>query len=133
MSDADSEAITELADRLFAAIENGDIAAVEQLFSPDVAVWKIGDEHPNGRDRSVRIIAWFVNATVDRGYQVLDRQLFDGGFVQQHILHANGRTGASIAMRVCMVIRLDADGLIRRIDEYFDPAEITPLLVDRPA
>ncbi|MGB0435581.1 MAG: nuclear transport factor 2 family protein [Mycobacterium sp.] len=133
MSDADSAAITELADRLFAAIENGDIAAVEQLFNADVAVWKIGDEHPTGRDRSVRIIAWFVNATVDREYQVLDRQLFDGGFVQQHILHAKGRTGASIAMRVCMVIRLGADGLISRIDEYFDPAEITPLLADRQA
>lgn len=133
MPEADSAAITELADRLFAAIENGDIAAVEQLLSPEVAVWKIGDEHPNGRDRSVRIIAWFVNATVDRDYRVLDRRLFDGGFVQQHILHAKGRTGASIAMRVCMVIRVGADGLITRIDEYFDPAEIAPLLGDRPA
>lgn len=133
MPEADSAAITELADRLFAAIENGDIAAVEQLLSPEVAVWKIGDEHPNGRDRSVRIIAWFVKATVDRDYRVLDRRLFDGGFVQQHILHAKGRTGASIAMRVCMVIRVGADGLIRRIDEYFDPAEIAPLLGDRPA
>lgn len=58
---------------------------------------------------------------------VADR-LFDGGFVQQHILHATGRNGASIAMRVCLVVALGANGLISRIDEYFDPAEMAPLV-----
>jgi hypothetical protein len=48
--------------------------------------------------------------------------------VQQHILHANGRNGGSISMRVCIVIKVGANGLIDRIDEYFDPAEIAPLL-----
>jgi hypothetical protein len=48
--------------------------------------------------------------------------------VQQHILHANGRNGGSISMRVCIVIKLGANGLISRIDEYFDPAEMAPLL-----
>ena len=76
----------------------------------------------------MRVIAWFVNTTTDRRYEILDRQLFDGGFVQQYILHANSRNGGSIAMRVCIVIKLGANGLISRIDEYFDPAEIAPLL-----
>jgi hypothetical protein len=31
-------------------------------------------------------------------------------------------------MRVCLVIKLGANGLIDRIDEYFDPAELAPLL-----
>jgi len=31
-------------------------------------------------------------------------------------------------MRVCIVINLDPDGPINRIDEYFDPAEIAPLI-----
>jgi hypothetical protein len=31
-------------------------------------------------------------------------------------------------MRVCIVIKLGADGLITRIDEYFDPAAMAPLL-----
>jgi hypothetical protein len=31
-------------------------------------------------------------------------------------------------MRVCIVIRVDATGLITRIDEYFDPADMAPLL-----
>ncbi|ANI38922.1 hypothetical protein MVAC_02544 [Mycolicibacterium vaccae ATCC 25954] len=120
--------VTEVADRLFAAIERSDVATVAQLFSPVVAVWKSGDTRDNDHARSVKIIRWFVEATLDRRYEVLDRQVFDGGFVQQHVLRARGRTGATIAMRVCIVIKVGADGLIARIDEYFDPAEIAPLL-----
>jgi ketosteroid isomerase-like protein len=127
MSVTDAEAIADVADRLFGAIEQSDIAMVEQLWNEDVIVWKVADRDRD-RGRALRVIAWFVNTTTDRRYEILDRQLFDGGFVQQHILHANGRNGGSIAMRVCIVIKLGANGLINRIDEYFDPAEIAPLL-----
>ncbi len=40
---------------------------------------------------------------------MLDRQLFPGGFVQQHILHATGTNGGLIALRVCIVIKVSAD------------------------
>jgi ketosteroid isomerase-like protein len=127
MSVADTEAIADVADRLFGAIEQSDIAMVEQLWNSDVVVWKVADRDRD-RARALRVIAWFINTTTDRRYEILDRQFFDGGFVQQHILHANGRSGGSISMRVCIVIKLGANGLIDRIDEYFDPAEIAPLL-----
>ncbi|HYB80980.1 MAG TPA: DUF4440 domain-containing protein, partial [Mycobacterium sp.] len=42
--------------------------------------------------------------------------------------HATGHAGQSISMRVCIVIRVGPNGLIDRIDEYFDPAEIAPLI-----
>jgi ketosteroid isomerase-like protein len=127
MSVADTEAVADVADRLFGAIENGDIALVERLWDDDVVVWKVADRDRD-RERALRVIAWFVNATTDRRYEILDRQFFGGGFVQQHILHANGRNGGSISMRVCIVIKVGANGLISRIDEYFDPADIAPLL-----
>ena len=90
-----------------------------------------------GRDddkaRALRVIDWFIDATTERHYEILDRQLFDvmrirHGFVQQHILHATGHAGQSISLRVCIVIKVDANGLINRIDEYFDPAGIAPLM-----
>ena len=127
MSVTDAEAIADVADRLFEAIEQSDVAMVEQLWNEDVIVWKVADRDRD-RERALRVIAWFVNTTTDRRYEILDRQLFDGGFVQQHILHANCRNGASISMRVCIVIKLGGNGLINRIDEYFDPAEMAPLL-----
>lgn len=128
MPAVDADAISDVADRLFEAIEHSDIAMIQQLWNDDVAVWKIGEERDRDKERALRVITWFINRTTDRRYEILDRRVFDGGFVQQHILHAAGRDGGSISMRVCMVIKLGANGLISRIDEYFDPAELAPLL-----
>lgn len=120
--------IDDVANALFAAIERSDTAAVRRMWAEDVLVWKSGDPHDRDKARALRVIDWFVDATTERHYEVLDRQVFDGGFVQQHLLHAHGRHGASIRLRVCIVVKVSADGLINRIDEYFDPAEIAPLL-----
>jgi ketosteroid isomerase-like protein len=120
--------ITDLADRLFAAIERADTAAVRQMWSEDIAVWKSAEPEDQVKERAFKVISWFIDATTERRYEILDRQFFDGGFVQQHILHATGRNGESISMRVCIVIKVGADGLISRIDEYFDPREVEPLL-----
>jgi ketosteroid isomerase-like protein len=121
-----------VADRLFAAIEAGDTAAVERLWAGDVLVWHSGDRRDNDRARALRVIGWFIGRTTERRYEILDRTLFDGGFVQQHVLRAAATDGATIAMRVCIVIRVNDGGLITRIDEYFDPAEMAPLLDQQP-
>ncbi|MHA7648961.1 nuclear transport factor 2 family protein [Mycobacterium sp. ML4] len=131
-AEGDLITITEVADRLFAAIEQGDRATVETMWSNDVAVWRSDGRHgPHQTDdkpRALRVIDWFLSATATRRYEILDRQTFGNGFVQQHVLLATGRDGRSIAMRVCIVITLDEEGLIDTIDEYFDPADLAPLL-----
>ena len=111
---------------LFGAIERGAVAA--RLWDDDVLVWKSAEPEDQIKKRALRVIFWFMDTTTERRYEILDRQFFDGGFVQQHVLHATGRNGGSISMRVCIVIKVGANGLISRIDEYFDPAEIAPLL-----
>ena len=137
MSATTAETIVDVADRLFAAIENSDTAAVDRLWSNDIAVWRVGARRDNDKARALRVIDWFITATTERRYEILDRRIFgesDGsdksvqGFVQQHILHATGHAGQSISMRVCIVIRVGPNGMIDRIDEYFDPAEIAPLI-----
>ncbi|PRC53883.1 DUF4440 domain-containing protein, partial [Mycobacterium sp. ITM-2017-0098] len=80
MPETDTDSLTDVAERLFGAIECGDIAAVAQLFSPTVAGWKSGDVRDNDHARSVKIINWFITTTTDRRYEILDRQLFGGGF-----------------------------------------------------
>jgi ketosteroid isomerase-like protein len=132
---ATAEAIVDVADRLFTAIEKGDKAAVDRMWSADIAVWRVGARRDNDKARALRVIDWFIDVTTERHYEILDRQLFaggssgsTGGFVQQHILHATGHAGQSISLRVCIVIKVGANGLIDRIDEYFDPAGIAPLM-----
>lgn len=134
-----AQVVVDVADRLFTAIEKGDKTAVDRLWSDDVAVWRSGARRdPSKSDdkvRALRVIDWFISATTERHYEILDRRLFDdgsvSGFVQQHILHATGHADQSISMRVCIVIRVGTNGLVDRIDEYFDPAEIAPLLDSR--
>ena len=127
MSKTDADAIADVADRLFAAIEQSDIAMVEQLWNDDVVVWKVELTATATRARAAghRLVHQRDHRSPLRDPRpaVLRRR-----FVQQHILHANGRNGGSISMRVCIVIKVGANGLITRIDEYFDPAEMAPLL-----
>jgi ketosteroid isomerase-like protein len=120
--------VAEVADRLFAAIESGDADTVEKMWDDDVLVWKSAEPEDQVKTRALRVIFWFMGTTTERRYEILDRQFFDDGFVQQHILHATSRKGGSIALRVCIVIKVGANGLITKIDEYFDPAELEPLL-----
>ncbi|MEN3223521.1 nuclear transport factor 2 family protein [Mycolicibacterium porcinum] len=128
MSPTEVEVVADVAHRLFDAIERGDKSGVAQLWAADVAVWHAGDARDNDRTRALKVIDWFINATRERRYEVLDRQFFAGGFVQQHVLHAAARNGTLVALRVCIVIKVGTDGLIHRIDEYFDPKDIAPLL-----
>jgi ketosteroid isomerase-like protein len=122
------QVIVEVADQLFAAIERSDEATLTDLFDDDIAVWRVGARRDNDKERALKVLRWFIGVTTQRHYEILDRQLFPGGFVQQHILHATGHDGALIAMRVCIVIKVGVNALISRIDEYFDPADIAPLM-----
>jgi hypothetical protein len=122
------QVIAEVADQLFAAIERGDETTLNELFDDEIAVWRVGARRDNDKERALKVLRWFIHVTTQRRYEILDRQLFPNGFVQQHILHATGRNGGSIALRVCIVIKLGVKTLISRIDEYFDPAELAPLM-----
>jgi ketosteroid isomerase-like protein len=122
-----AETVVDLADALFTAIELGDEPWLDNVFAGDVAVWRAGAQRDDDKERALKVLRWFIRVTAERRYEVLDRQLFADGFVQQHILHATGRNGRSIALRVCIVIKLGANRRINRIDEYFDPADLTPI------
>ena len=119
--------LSDIADRMFAAIEAGETATLAALWSDDVAVWRAGGGPARDKPRALKVIAWFVDSTTDRRYEVLDRQVFDGGFVQQHIVHATAATGAPLSFRACLVVKVNPAGLITGIDEYLDPSDLAPL------
>jgi ketosteroid isomerase-like protein len=119
-----TEVIT-VADQMFAAIERGDVSALAAMWSDDVLVWRLGGGRERDKSRALGVIDWFVANTTSRRYEVLDRQVFDGGFVQQHVLHAATANGKPVSFRACLIVKV-ADGRITRIDEYLDPADLTP-------
>lgn len=98
------------------------------MWADNIVVWRQGGGRERDKARGLKVIEWFVGATAGRRYEVLDRQVFEGGFVQQHVVHASGNDGVPLVFRACLVVKAGADGLITRIDEYLDPADLTPLM-----
>lgn len=119
--------INDIADAFFNAIERGDGQGLAALWADDVVVWRQGGGRERDKPRGLKVIEWFVDATADRRYEILDRQIFDCGFVQQHNVHAHAKSGAPLSFRACLVVKVGADSLITRIDEYLDPADLAAL------
>ena len=130
---ADDEPMTSLgqingvADRFFATIERADGEALAALWSDGAVVW--GQDGGRDRDKTggLKVIEWFVDATDDRRYEVLDRQFFAGGFLEQHDIHATAKDGTPLSFLACLVFKAGAGGLITRIEENLDPVDMAAL------
>ena len=112
-----------LADRLFEAIGAGDLGTVADCMSADMTVWTNFDGNTVTRDASLATIGWLSRKVVGLRYEVVDRTVIDGGFVQQHVLHGAGPTGIEIAMPACLVVTV-SDDLVTSMREYCDPSAI---------
>ncbi len=121
-----AEAINALAERFFNAIEQGDVAAVADCYTPDAAVWHNYDQQDQGRADNLRVLAWLGRHLGGLRYEEVRRVVLDDGFVQQHVLRAT--TEAGEAMEVPAMMRVEVrDGRIRRIEEYLDTAQVASL------
>jgi ketosteroid isomerase-like protein len=115
-----------LADRMFRAIEAGDLDAVRQTYDPDIVVWANFEDRSQDLERSLRVLGWLCDKLTDRRYDVKRRDVIPGGFLQEHVLRGTAPDGSAVAMPACIVATVDA-GRITRIHEYLDPAGVRAL------
>lgn len=123
----DGAAVLALADRMFRAIETGDLDALRAVYADDVVVWTNFDDTEQPLDRAMSIVGWLCSKLADRRYDVKRRELIDGGFLQQHVLRGTAPDGTAVAMPACIVGSV-AGGRITRVEEYLDPAGVAALL-----
>lgn len=123
--------ITELADRFFGAIEQGDIDTVREVYSPDVVVWHNFDEVEQDGETSVKMLAWAARNLEGMRYADIKRWETDDGFVQQHTLRATNAAGVEIAVPAILAVTV-RDGHIVRLDEYLDSAHVALISAPRP-
>ena len=117
----------ELADRLFAAIEAGDTATVAALYAPDVKVWHNYDQIEQERDANLAVLGWMSKRVKGIRYEEIRREVLLDGFLQQHILRGTAPDGS--ALEVPAILRIYcADGVINRIEEYLDTAQVSSLM-----
>ena len=116
----------DLADRMFRAIEQGDLDALRDCYDPGIVVWANMDQRETDLDQSMRLLGWLCSKLGDRRYDVSRRDLIPGGFLQEHVLRGTAPDGTAIAMPACIIAAV-ADGRITRIHEYLDPAGVAAL------
>ncbi len=121
----------DVADKLFSAIEAGDVDAVRSLYAPDVAVWHNNDGLTQTLDDNLRVLGWMTKHLPGARYTEIRRAMTESGFVQQHILVATNRAGQQVAVPACIVADV-VDGRITRLDEYLDSAHVARLM-EKPA
>lgn len=112
----------EIADQFFAAIENGDAAALERLYAEDVVVWHNFRDVTQSRAESVQSLAQFAAAATCK-YIIEARYVVGDTVIQRHRVHVEMReTGETkdIAVAFFMTIR---DGRVSLIHEYIDSAD----------
>jgi ketosteroid isomerase-like protein len=117
----------EVADRLFKAIERGDVDAIRNIYSPDAQIWHNTDGAVQSVDENLAVLAWVVKHIGEIAYTDVRRAPTPTGFVQQHVLRGRMKSsGREIALPACIVCTVSG-GRITRLDEYLDSAQTAAL------
>lgn len=115
--------IARLAIRFFDAIETGDIEKIRELYAPDAAIWHNTDGRTTTVEENLAVLARFVAHLPERRYENRRAEVFDGGFVHQHLLRCRRADGKEVTLAACLVCKVEG-GRITRLDEYFDSAAL---------
>ena len=115
--------IRSLATRLFDSIEAGDVDAVADCYGPDLVVWHNFDGLEQSRADNLKTLAGLIERIGERRYEDRRLNVFDGGFVQQHVLTGVRKDGVRVNLPGILVGTVK-DGMIARLDEYLDSAHV---------
>jgi uncharacterized protein len=119
--------IDALATRFFHAVETDDLATIDALYADDVAVWHNNDGVTQNKTANLAVMQWMADNTSDRAYTQIQRAVFDGGFVQQHVLVGTNAKGQRFELPAMLRI-WTSNGQITRLDEYLDSAHIAAIV-----
>ena len=115
-----------LASFFVGAIERGDVDAVRACYHPDARIWHNNDGLEQTVDENLRVLGWMARTLLTRTYDVVRLEALPDGFVQQHVLRADLPNGGTWTLDACVIVRVE-DGLIVRLDEYLDSAQVAKL------
>lgn len=115
--------IHELAEHVQQAVSSLDVAAVERLYAEDFVIWHNFDNKTQTAFENLRFLEELFLQFKSLRYEGVKRELTETGYVQQHLLIGELKNGNRMEMPCCHVVQVEA-GLIKRFDEYFDPAPL---------
>lgn len=113
-----------LAAGFFDAVGAGDVDAIAGYYDDDLVLWHNFDNVEKTKADNLASLAGVAARMSDRVYADRRVEVFEGGFVQQHVLHATRKLdGVRLQMPAIIICRV-CDGKIIRLDEYLDSAQV---------
>ena len=127
MMEGNTKESLEIADRLFKAIERGNLNAIKDIYTPHTKIWHNFDNLAQSVDENLAVLTWVDANVAEISYTEIQRQPTPTGFIQQHVLRGKVKaSGKEIAIPACIVCRVE-NGRITRLDEYLDSAQTVAL------
>lgn len=105
---------------MFPAIEAGDMDALRACFAPGAVVWHNDDEKEASIDEVCANLGGLSEMT--GGLVYVDQTITRAGnkTFSKHVLTANLPGGGKLRVPALMQIETNDEGLVTRIDEYYD-------------
>lgn len=115
--------------RLIAAIEAGDVEAARAAYHPDARIWHNDDQREQTVDENLAVLGWMGRNLPGLRYTDVQRHVAGDRCIEQHVLEVAlpGRE-EPVRIAACLVVTVDDDGRIVRLEEYLDSAQIAPIV-----
>lgn len=113
---------------MLAAIEQGDMDALRRCFAPGALIWHNNDQIEQDIDTVITTMLDPVCAiSTSRTYG--DRRVTTVGSEAflQHTLTITLQSGIEVRIPAIMRVAINSDGLVGRMEEYFDSRAVDPL------
>lgn len=118
----DADALEDIAARLFNGFVAHDFDLVTSMMAPDAVMVQNGNEMT--WDVARPMIEGLRDVIGDHHYTEVRRTTGDNTVVEEHNVVSTTPKGKDIELFACVVVRVNDDGLITRLDEYVDTAPL---------
>lgn len=114
--------VLEIADKLIKGIMDVDVDTVRSLYHPDAKIWHNHTDDFQSVEDNIASIHAIHTILSDLRYDVVRREVTSTGYFQQHILRGTTQSGDEFKLHACVIIDINDQGQITRLDEYLDSA-----------
>jgi ketosteroid isomerase-like protein len=110
---------SEVIERFFAAIEQGDRETIAELYAPDIQVWHSFTGQTVGRDAALEVVYRAIVPGITVTYEEQERFTVADRTARRHLFHAVFPDGAEITIPTAIFLTI-SDGKIIGFEEYMD-------------
>ena len=113
--------------RMLDAIERGDMDMLRRCFAPGALTWHNYDEIEQDVDTVIATLGHLCAISTSRAYEGRRTTTVGSQAFLQHTLTATLRSGRQLRMPAIMRVEVNSDGLVGRLEEYFDSRATDPI------